>query len=199
MGRMRAASSAHPCCFLPHPRAAQSQGCHEPPAPLLLLPPPSHPWFTHSLGPLNHRWPSKIIPKHSVCQQAEKEKEAARKAALERAAADYAAETAKFHPKEPAQEAAGESKKQKKKRNKHKKGPQQQEGVELTSGQKVGCSCLCSSSCTPTFFPPANSCCTALKRLPTSPPNLPSTNPFHPLPTSYHMLGNRNQGCIERK
>lgn len=71
-----------------------------------------------------------------MSMQAEKEKEAARKAALERAAAEYAAETAKFKPKEATEEAAGESKKQKKKRNK-KKAPQQQEGVESTSEQKV--------------------------------------------------------------
>lgn len=70
--------------------------------------------------------------------QAEKEKQAARKAALERAAADYAAETAKFQPKEAAVEAAGDSKKPKKKRSKAKKGPQQQDSADLTSvGQKV--------------------------------------------------------------
>lgn len=51
------------------------------------------------------------------------------KAAVERAAAEYAAEAAKFQPsKEAAQEAGGESKKQKKKRNKHKKAAQDSSG-----------------------------------------------------------------------
>ncbi len=51
------------------------------------------------------------------------------KAAVERAAAEYAAEAAKFQPsKEAGQEAGAESKKQKKKRNKHKKAAQDSSG-----------------------------------------------------------------------
>lgn len=58
------------------------------------------------------------------------------KAAVERAAAEYAAEAAKFQPaKEAAQEAGAESKKQKKKRNKHKKAAQDSSG--LAAEQKV--------------------------------------------------------------
>ena len=85
------------------------------------------------------------------------------KAAVERAAAEYAAEAAKFQPsKEAAQEAGAESKKQKKKRNKHKKaaqdssGPAAEQKVTLTHSHtllrhtdtaqthlKRGCSQLC--------------------------------------------------------
>ncbi|KAL0040043.1 hypothetical protein WJX79_003871 [Trebouxia sp. C0005] len=62
--------------------------------------------------------------------KAQQEKEAAMKAAVERAAAEYAAEAAKFQPaKEAAQEAGAESKKQKKKRNKHKKAAQDSSGL----------------------------------------------------------------------
>ena len=61
------------------------------------------------------------------------------KAAMERAAAEYAAEAAKFRPvpKEAAHEAPGEAKKQKKKRNKHKKGAQDSSEPAAAADQKV--------------------------------------------------------------